>query len=81
MSGQDEASAVEINAEAARLSVQALLEYAAAGLSSIQMLGSEDACPACAAVAGRVFLITAAPAIPVPGCSNEICRCDYLPVI
>jgi hypothetical protein len=76
----DEA-AVADNREAARLTGEALRSYSEAGLSSIGIIGAAGPCPACAAVAGRQFAIADAPTIPIPGCSNEICRCDYLPVI
>ena len=76
-----EAEAARLNREAARLAREALRSYAEDGLRKVEMLGADDACPACAAVVGRTFALSAAPPIPVPGCSNEICRCDYLPVI
>jgi hypothetical protein len=71
----------EVAAEAARLTDDELRSYAAAGVVSIEMFVADGACPACAAVAGRVFAIADAPRIPILGCANEFCRCDYLPVI
>jgi hypothetical protein len=70
-----------MNREAARLSAATLLSYSEAGISEVEMFGAADPCPACASVAGRRFVVAAAPPIPVPGCGNEICRCDYLPVL
>ena len=70
-----------ISREAARLAAEALRSYADGGIQEVEMFGAEDACPACAAVAGRRYVISAAPRIPVPGCGNEICRCDYVAVI
>lgn len=76
-----DAEARRRNLEAARLSREALRSYSEAGLHRVQMCGASDPCPSCAAVAGRLFALSAAPPIPVPGCSNGICRCDYLPVV
>ena len=75
------AEAARLNLDAARLTREALRSYSAAGLRSVEMAGASDLCPACAAVVGRLFALSAAPPIPVPGCSSEICRCDYLPVV
>jgi len=44
-----------------------------------EFFAEPDACPACRALAGRVFDPGEAPVIPVPRCKNETCRCDYLP--
>lgn len=38
-----------------------------------------DACPTCRALHGQVFEAREAPRIPVFECTNEFCRCDYLP--
>jgi uncharacterized protein (DUF983 family) len=76
-----DAQARRLNLEAARLTREALRSYSEAGVHRVQMCGASDPCPSCAAVAGRLFALSAAPAIPVPGCGNEICRCDYLPVV
>jgi hypothetical protein len=76
-----EAEAARLNREAARLSREALRSYAEASIRRVEIDGADDACSACAAVGGRTFALSAAPSIPVPGCTNEICRCDYLPVV
>ena len=76
-----QAAAARLNREAARPAREALHSYGEAGIGKVELCGGDDACPACAAVAGRTFTLSAAPPIPVPGCSNEICRCDYLPVV
>jgi hypothetical protein len=78
---EEEAEAAQLNRDAARLSSEALRSYTEAGARSVEIDGADDACPACAAVIGRMFTLSAAPPIPVPGCSNEICRCEYLPVV
>ena len=76
-----QAEAKALNQQATRMGAEALRSYAAAGLSSIEMLAAAESCPACSTVAGRVFAIADAPRIPVIGCTNTFCRCDYLPVI
>lgn len=76
-----DAEASRLNLEAARLTREALRSYSEAGWRRVQVHGASDPCPSCAAVAGRVFALSAAPGIPVPGCGNEVCRCDYLPVV
>jgi rubrerythrin len=76
-----DAQARRLNLEAARLTREALRAYSKAGVHRVQMCGASDPCPSCAAVANRLFALSAVPPIPVFGCSNEICRCDYLPVV
>lgn len=44
-----------------------------------EFFAEKDACPACRALAGKVFDPREAPVIPVPRCKNDTCRCDYLP--
>ena len=75
--------AIELNREAARLSREALASYVKFGANGVQVFGGDDdeACPACRAVSGKVYPLDQAPPIPIPGCTNDICRCDYLPVI
>lgn len=46
-----------------------------------EFFAMDDACPVCRALAGRVFDPCEAPIIPVPNCENDICRCDYLPLV
>ena len=73
--------AARINREAARLSALTLRSDGDTGVLVIEMFGADDPCSACPGVNGRRFSISHAPPIPVPGCQNEICRCDYLPVL
>jgi hypothetical protein len=73
--------AARINREAARLSALTLRSYQDAGVLAIEMFGADGPCSACSGVNGRRFSISDVPPIPIPGCRNEICRCDYLPVL
>ena len=75
------AEAARLNREAARRAREALSSYAEVGTRMVEVCGADDACPMCGAVVGRTFALSAAPPIPIPGCSSEICRCDYLPVV
>jgi hypothetical protein len=75
------AEAARLNHDAARRTGEALRSYSEVGTTMVEVCGADDACPICAAVVGRAFVLAAAPPIPIPGCSSEICRCDYLPVI
>jgi hypothetical protein len=59
---------------------QSLRQYAELG-ADVEIIGGADPCPACGAAMGRRYQPAAAPEIPIPGCSNEICRCDYTPVL
>lgn len=75
--GQSAAAGVTVSIQATRT----LASYAAHGVRFVDMTpGLPDACPACLEVAGRRFALPDAPSIPIPACSNEVCRCDYLPV-
>jgi hypothetical protein len=73
---------LELSHEAARMSRGSLASYADMGASAVQVIGGDDkdTCPACRAVSGRVYPIRQAPSIPIPGCANDRCRCDYVPV-
>ena len=44
----------------------------------VEFYAAPDACLVCRALLGRVFAPHDAPVIPVPNCTNERCRCDYL---
>ncbi|MEX0709982.1 MAG: hypothetical protein WD116_02135 [Chloroflexota bacterium] len=75
--GQRAAAAVTVSIQATRT----VASYAAHGVRFVDMTPAlPDACAACLAVAGRRFALPDAPSIPTPECSNELCRCDYLPV-
>ena len=45
----------------------------------VEFYAAPDACLVCRALLGKVFEPHNAPVIPVPDCTNEICRCDYFP--
>ena len=45
----------------------------------VEFYAAPDACLVCRALLGKVFDPPDAPVIPVPNCTNERCRCDYLP--
>jgi hypothetical protein len=76
---QERREAAAHNAEAARQVQRSLRQYAESGVMA-ELSAAPDACPACRALHGRRFRPAEAPPIPVPGCTNLICRCDYLPV-
>jgi hypothetical protein len=69
------------NLDAARLAQRQLEQYAEYDIERIEMLVADDACPACALDRGRAHRLVDAPALPVHGCSNGICRCDYSPLV
>ena len=46
----------------------------------VEFYAASDACLVCRALLAKVFEAHDAPVIPVPNCTNEACRCDYLPV-
>jgi len=79
---QADRRADELNRDAARMSRESLASYADLGARGVQVFGSDDAdaCRACRAVSGRRYPLDQAPPIPIPGCTNDICRCDYLPL-
>ena len=64
--------------EAARLMASTLRDYARLGVMA-EFLAVDDACSVCRAFRGRIYDPREAPPIPVPGCLNPLCRCDYLP--
>ena len=69
----------ELNAQAARDHAESLADYRELGATRVQLIGADDACPAC--VRSRTaYPLDAAPPLPIPGCSSEICRCDYIPL-
>jgi hypothetical protein len=68
-----------INMQAAMTSSAALRSYAQWNVAEIDLYVQDDACPACRSASGR-YAIGAAPTIPIVGCANDICRCDYLPI-
>lgn len=58
---------------------QDLLSAAVRRGHKITFIAVEGACSVCRMLDGRVFDPTIAPVIPVKGCENEVCRCEYLP--
>jgi len=46
----------------------------------VMFIAAEGACSVCRMLDRRVFDPTIAPTIPVKGCEDEACRCEYLPV-
>lgn len=58
--------------------------YWAAGIRKVKIVACPDACAACSKQHGRVMSVRAAQRrapLPCPGCTNEACRCVYLPVV
>lgn len=51
------------------------------GIVEVRVSAQPDACAACWRYAGRLLVIDEAPAIPIPGCSRDTCRCDYEPIL
>lgn len=58
-----------------------LLQSLAESGIEAEFFAMDDACPVCRSLAGKLFDATDATTIPVPTCENDICRCDYLPVV
>ena len=61
------------------LTRRALADFERLGVR-VEFFAAEDACVVCAALRGNVHDPRTAPPIPVPGCLNDLCRCDYMPV-
>ncbi len=81
---EDELRAREIGrirAEAAEASRRSLDEFAQARIGFVEVLATEDACSACKRWTGTTLRLEVVPPLPIPGCLNDYCRCDYLPVI
>ncbi|HUG14254.1 MAG TPA: hypothetical protein VMM78_04475 [Thermomicrobiales bacterium] len=57
---------------------QSILRYAEFGMVA-EAIVQADACPKCSELRGKVFEPHKAPPIPVMGCTNANCRCDYAP--
>jgi predicted RNA-binding Zn-ribbon protein involved in translation (DUF1610 family) len=74
------ADALGPNGEAARTTAESIRQYKVLGVLRVLVYRSDDACPACAGVPPECT-IDNAPPIPVPGCTNEICRCVISPSI
>lgn len=72
------------NLEAARMTLESFRSYAESGVEEVELQGGDDeeACAACRVARrhGR-YRLEHAPAIPIVGCTNEICRCSLTPVI
>ncbi|MGA7577942.1 MAG: SAP domain-containing protein [Desulfobaccales bacterium] len=51
-------------------------------IKKVDLLGSEDSCPACKKLAGKRFTIEKMPELPYEKCTHVMgCRCEALPVI
>jgi hypothetical protein len=61
-------------------SLRKLLRDMAKVGGKVMYFASEDACSVCQVLVGRVFDPATAPTIPLRGCKNAVCRCDYLPI-
>jgi hypothetical protein len=59
--------------------LQRTIDAASAHGVLVEFYAVPDACLVCRALLGKVFEPRNAPVIPVPDCTNETCRCDYLP--
>lgn len=42
-------------------------------------IANRNACPTCRGLDGREYDPKKAPRIPVTGCTNDVCRCEYSP--
>jgi hypothetical protein len=70
-----------IRAAAAEAGQRSLDEFAQAGIGFVEVLATEDACSACKRWTDTTLRLADVPPLPIPGCLNDYCRCDYLPVI
>lgn len=57
-----------------------LRSYAEYGAKARHLI-APGACPTCAALDGQEYDPLEAPRIPVEGCTNDVCRCDYTPAL
>jgi hypothetical protein len=78
---QDQERAARIRRQAAENAARSLREFRVAGIRALELLVAVDACPTCRAWSGRRLSLDGAPELPVPGCTREYCRCDYLPIV
>ena len=58
--------------------VQRTIDDAIEHRALVEFYAAPDACLTCRALLAKVFDPHDAPVIPVPECTNETCRCDYL---
>jgi hypothetical protein len=56
-----------------------LAAYIELGFRLFELRTAPDACSTCVAAAARPYRPKAVPALPIAGCSNDICRCLYAP--
>jgi hypothetical protein len=47
----------------------------------VEILTDDASCAECRKFAGHVFDPRAVPVLPYDRCRNELCRCDYIPVV
>ena len=51
-------------------------------IRGVRIMAGPDSCPHCQAIAGSVYSLDEAPALPNPGCTSPGgCRCVYRPVM
>jgi hypothetical protein len=72
--------AAQHNAEVAENSRRQLAEYASLEAVGVEILAG-GGCATCAAHDRRKYRLKDAPPLPIPGCTELICRCDYAPLI
>ena len=63
------------------MDVQRTISEAIETGTRLEFYACPDACLVCRALLGKVFEPHDAPMIPVPNCTNQLCRCDYLPAL
>ena len=56
-----------------------LAAYVELGFRLFELRTAPDACATCVAAAARTYRPRAAPALPIAGCLNDICRCGFAP--
>jgi len=66
-------------AEAEEAARRTLSNFRSARILTMQIALAPEACPACQAQAGLSYPVRHAPALPISGCTNPVCRCQYVP--
>jgi SPP1 gp7 family putative phage head morphogenesis protein len=76
--------ATEIEETNGMYNADSLQRYKESGVvTEVQILCSDDnkTCVACREVSGKRFSLSSAPNLPYNKCTNDFCRCTYLPVV
>jgi hypothetical protein len=60
-------------------SAETAMRFARSG-ALVSIVAAEDACQVCQAMAGRVYIPSDAPRLPIRGCNHETCRCSFVAV-